>query len=67
MESLASAFLSLSREEHSLLSAIESGMKTHQWVPSFIISEISGLPARKVDFLLGELFEKKLVERESLH
>jgi RIO kinase 2 len=67
VESLASAFLGLSREERSLLSAIESGMKAHQWVPSSIISEISGLPARKVDFLLGRLFEKKLVERESLH
>jgi len=67
VENLSAAFLSLSREERSLLSAIESGMKTHQWVPSFVISEISGLPARKVDFLLGELFEKKLVERESLH
>lgn len=67
MENLATAFLSLSREERSLLGAIESGMKAHEWVPSSIISEISGLPARKADFLLGRLFEKKLVERESLH
>ena len=67
MENLAAAFLGLNREERSLLSAIESGMKAHQWVPSSIISDISGLPARKVDFLLGRLFEKKLVERESLH
>ncbi|HNQ55417.1 MAG TPA: RIO1 family regulatory kinase/ATPase [Methanothrix sp.] len=67
MENLATAFLSLSREERALLGAIESGMKAHEWVPSSIISDISGLPARKVDFLLGRLFEKKLVERESLH
>ena len=67
MDNLAVAFLSLSREERSLLTAIESGMKGHEWVPSSIISDISGLPARKVDFLLGRLFEKKLVERESLH
>ncbi|MDD1736273.1 MAG: serine/threonine protein kinase [Methanothrix sp.] len=67
MENLALAFLGLSREERSLLSAIESGMKTYEWVPSSIVSQLSGLPARKVDFLLGELFEKKLVERESLH
>jgi len=67
VENLAAAFLGLNREERSLLSAIESGMKAHQWVPSSIISDISGLPARKVDFLLGRLFEKKLVERESLH
>ena len=67
MDNLAVAFLSLSREERSLLAAIESGMKGHEWVPSSIISELSGLPTRKVDFLLGRLFEKKLVERESLH
>jgi len=67
VENLALAFLGLSREERSLLSAIESGMKAHQWVPSSIISQLSGLPARKVDFLLDRLFEKKLVERESLH
>ena len=67
MENLAAAFLGLNREERSLLAAIESGMKGHEWVPSSIISDISGLPARKVDFLLGRLFEKKLVERESLH
>jgi len=67
VENLATAFLGLSREERSLLSAIESGMKAHEWVPSSIISDISGLPARKVDFLLDRLFEKKLVERESLH
>ncbi|MGV8175936.1 MAG: RIO1 family regulatory kinase/ATPase [Methanothrix sp.] len=67
MENLASAFLGLSKEERSLLRAIESGMKTHEWVPSFVVSEISGLPARKVDFLLSQLFERKLVERESMH
>ena len=67
MENLATAFLGLSREERSLLNAIESGMKAHEWVPSSIISDISGLPARKVDFLLGRLFEKKLVERDVLH
>jgi len=67
VENLAAAFLGLSREERSLLSAIESGMRAHEWVPSSIISETSGLPARKADFLLGRLFEKKLVERESLH
>jgi len=59
--------LGLSREDRSLLSAIETGMKTHEWVPSFVISELSGLPVRKVEFRLGQLFEKKLVERESMH
>jgi len=59
--------LGLSREDRSLLSAIETGMKTHEWVPSFVISELSGLPVRKVEYRLGQLFEKKLVERESMH
>ena len=67
MENLAEALLGLSREDRSLLSAIETGMKTHEWVPSFVISELSGLPVRKVEFRLGQLFEKKLVERESMH
>lgn len=59
--------MGLSREDRSLLSAIETGMKTHEWVPSFVISELSGLPIRKVEFRLGQLFEKKLVDRESMH
>lgn len=67
MENLALAFLGLGKDERSLLSAIETGMKTHEWVPSFVISELSGLPPKKVEFLLGQLFEKKLVERESMH
>ena len=67
MENLAQAFLGLSKEDRSLLSAIETGMKTHEWVPSHVISELSSLPVRKVEFRLGQLFEKKLVERESLH
>jgi RIO kinase 2 len=67
VENLAAVFLDLSKEEFSLLSAIETGMKTHEWVPSFVISELSGLPAKKVDFLLGVLFEKKLVEKEKMH
>jgi len=67
VENLAEALLGLSKDDRSLLSAIETGMKTHEWVPSFVISELSGLPVRKVEFRLGLLFEKKLVERESMH
>jgi len=67
VENLAEALLDLSKDDRSLLSAIETGMKTHEWVPSFVISELSGLPVRKVEFRLGQLFEKKLVERESMH
>ncbi len=67
MENLAEALSGLSKDDRSLLSAIETGMKTHEWVPPFVISELSGLPVRKVEFRLGQLFEKKLVERESMH
>jgi len=67
VENLAIAFLGLGKDERSLLGAIETGMKTHEWVPSFVISELSGLPSKKVEFLLAQLFEKKLVERESMH
>jgi RIO kinase 2 len=67
VENLAEALLGMSKEDRSLLSAIETGMKTHEWVPSYVISELSGLPVRKVEYRLGQLFEKKLVERESMH
>jgi len=67
VENLAEALLGLSKDDRSLLSAIETGMKTHECVPSFVIAELSGLPVRKVEFRLGQLFEKKLVERESMH
>lgn len=67
MPDLAQAFLGLSGEDILLLRAIESGMKDHEWVPSSLISQLSGLPAKKVDFLSGRLFERKLIERESLH
>jgi RIO kinase 2 len=67
VENLAEAFLSLGREDKSVLGAIETGMRTHEWVPTFVISQLSGLPARKVEYRLKLLFERKLVERESMH
>ncbi len=67
VENLAEAFLGLSREDLSLLGAIESGMKTHEWVPSFLITKIAGLSASKSEYRLQHLFEKKLVVREAQH
>jgi len=67
VENLAEAFLSLCKEDKSVLGAIEIGMRTHEWVPTFVISQLSGLSARKVEFRLKLLFERKLVERESMH
>ena len=67
VENLAEAFLGLSREDLSLLGAIESGMKTHEWVPSFLITKYAGLSASKSEYRLQHLFEKKLVVREAQH
>lgn len=67
VENLAEAFLGLSREDLSLLAAIETGMRTHEWVPTFIISKLAGLSASKSEYRLQHLFEKKLVVREAQH
>ncbi|MCK9406041.1 MAG: serine/threonine protein kinase [Methanothrix sp.] len=67
MENVAEAFLGLSREDLSLLAAIETGMRTHEWVPTFIISKLAGLSASKSEYRLQHLFEKKLVVREAQH
>ena len=48
-----------------MLGAIETGMRTHEWVPTFVISQLTGLSARKVEYRLKLLFERKLVERET--
>ena len=50
-----------------MLGAIEIGMRAHEWVPIHLISQISGQPARKVEYRLGLLFEQKLVDRETIH
>lgn len=50
-----------------MLGAIEAGMRTHEWVPTFVISQIASLSASKVEYRLQHLFEQKLVVRESLH
>ncbi len=67
MENLAKAFLALRREDFSLLGAIETGMRDHEWVPLPEISQLSGLSTRKAEYRLGFLFEQKLVSRETLH
>jgi RIO kinase 2 len=67
VENLAETFLSLCKEDFSLLGAIETGMRTHEWVPTFVISQLASLSASKVEYRLQHLFEKKMVVRESLH
>lgn len=66
MENLAEAFLGLEHEDFSLLSAIESGMRDHEWVPLPEIARLSGLSGRKAEYRLGLLFKQKLVRREAL-
>jgi RIO kinase 2 len=63
----AEAFLRLSREDLSVLSSIESGMKAHEWVPIQEIARLSGLPLRKVEYRLRILSEQKLVTRTTIH
>jgi RIO kinase 2 len=67
VENLAEAFLSLTREDLSVLGAIETGMRTHEWVPIPEVSRLCGLNARKTEHRLGQLFERKLVVQEKLH
>jgi RIO kinase 2 len=63
----AEAFLRLSREDLSVLSSIEAGMRAHEWVPIQEIARQSGLSLRKVEYRLRILSEQKLVTRTTIH
>ncbi len=67
MDNPAEAFLKLSREDLSVLSSIEIGMRAHEWVPIQEISRLSGLPLRKVEYRLRLLSDQKLVARTTIH
>ncbi len=67
MDNPAEAFLKLSREDLSVLSSIEIGMRAHEWVPIQEISRLSGLPLRKVEYRLRLLSDQKLVTRTTIH
>ncbi len=67
MENLAETFLKLSKEDISVLSAIETGMRDHEWVPIPDISRLSGLSLRKVDYRLHLLSDMKLVTKTTIH
>lgn len=67
MENLAEAFLELSREDLSVLGAIETGLRDHEWVPVPEITRSTGLSARKVEHRLRLLLEHKMVSRQTLH
>ena len=67
MDNPAEAFLRLSREDLSVLSSIEAGMRAHEWVPIQEIARQSGLSLRKVEYRLRILSEQKLVTRTTIH
>jgi len=67
VENFAQAYLGLSKEDVPLLRAIELGMKDHEWVPLSPILQLSGLSARKAVYRLGQLYEQKLILRETRH
>lgn len=67
MENLAEIFLSLSKEDLSILSTIETGMRDYEWVPLPEISRVSGISPRKAEYRLRILSEAKLVTRTTIH
>lgn len=67
MENLAETFLSLSKEDLSVLGSIEIGMRDYEWVPLPEISRLSGISPRKVEYRLHILSEAKLVTRTTVH
>jgi RIO kinase 2 len=64
---LAQTFLRLSREDFSVLSSIEAGMRDHEWVPLPEIARVSGHSLRKAEYRLHLLSDMNLVFRETLH
>jgi RIO kinase 2 len=67
VENLANLFLGLSKEDLSVLRAVEAGMKDHEWVPLPEIARSCGLAERRSEFRLRALSQKKLVFQENLH
>ena len=67
MDNLAETFLRLSKEDLSVLSSIEAGMRDYSWVPLPEISRLSGISLRKAEYRLHILSEAKLVTRTTIH
>jgi RIO kinase 2 len=67
VENLAYLFLGLSKEDLSVLRAVEAGMRDHEWVPLPEIARSCGLSERRSEFRLASLSQKKLVFIENLH
>lgn len=63
MKSFAETFLELEKEDIKILKSIESGMRSHAWVPLVDIVHQTGLPVNTVDNRIGALLQLKLIFR----
>lgn len=63
MKSIAKTFLELEKEDIRILKSIESGMRTHAWVPLADIIRATKLPTKRVESRLGSLLKLKLIFR----
>lgn len=67
MVNLAQSFLKLNRDDFAILASIETGMRTHEWVPLAEVANISGLAPDKAEYRLRFLSDLKLVSMETRH
>lgn len=67
MVNLAQSFLKLNRDDFAILTGIETGMRTHEWVPLAEVARISGLAPDKAEYRLRFLSDLKLVSAETRH
>ena len=67
MVNLAQSFLKLNRDDLAILASIETGMRTHEWVPLAEVASISGMPPDKAEYRLRFLSDLRLVSMETRH
>ena len=67
MVNLAQSFLKLNRDDFAILASIETGMRTHEWVPLAEVASISGLAPDKAEYRLRFLSDLRLVSMETRH
>jgi RIO kinase 2 len=64
---LAESFLKLNRDDFAILASIETGMRTHEWVPLVEVARVSGLAPDKAEYRLRFLSDLRLVSMETQH
>lgn len=67
MVNLAQSFLKLNRDDFAILASIETGMRTHEWVPLVEVARVSGLAPDKAEYRLRFLSDLRLVSMETQH